>query len=87
LFEAGKYSAAFDMNTGWKTSLHRFLRSTTGKKPLSIAGTELADSKPCLDGPQVKNIPSRHSAEAEMTTSSRHRTSRHLTGTRLKMLI
>jgi hypothetical protein len=28
LFEAGKYSAAFDMNTGWKTSLHRLLRST-----------------------------------------------------------
>jgi hypothetical protein len=27
-FEAGKCSAAFDMNTGWKISPHKFLRTT-----------------------------------------------------------
>jgi hypothetical protein len=29
-FEAGKCLAAFDLHTGWKTSLHEYLRSTTG---------------------------------------------------------
>src|SRR3954463_16501693 len=29
-FGTGKCSAAFDMNTGWKTSLHEYLRSTMG---------------------------------------------------------